>query len=272
MKKNVLFIPVIFLTAGLFAQKMTLDVASAKKSFGTAITIAPMDSTVTVTKDKITIAPKKEDVTYTISGYFNGQIVNKTKNTVLKLKDAYLENTSGAAAIYGEAKTEVSTTSGTVNYVVSSGTADAKNAAIQFKKNLVLGGSGTLTVKVDVYHAVKADDVKIKGSGAFYLQGTDKGSGLNCHSLTVEKGKTFSAYFLNSKNAVKADNTILIQSGNFYLYDNETAFKTDTKKEDPKNPHSITLSGGVFHTSGNKNFYETEKKAYKALGSKITEE
>ena len=232
MKKIISLSVTFLLTAAIFAQKPVIDAESAKNSYGTEILISPTDSSVQISKGKIIISPKKEGETYTISGYFKGQIVNKTKNTVLKLKNAFIENNSGDAAIFCEAKTEISTTKDTENYVLSSGKArpDLKPAAIQGKKDLVLGGSGTLYAKGEVYHAVKADDVKIKGSGNHYLEGTKKGSSLNCKSLTVEKDKTFSAYFLNSKNAVKADESILLQSGNFYLYGTENGFKCDDEK------------------------------------------
>ena len=274
MRRLVPLVIALFSLANAFSASMMLDVEKEKKSFGTKITISPMDKTVTVTKNKIVIKPASENVTYTISGYFNGQIVNKTKNTILKLKNAYIENTSGEPAIYGDAKTEISTTKDTSNYVVSSGKAKsgAKVSAIECRKNLVLGGSGKLSVKGTLYHAVKADDVKIKGSGVFFFEATDKGSCINCHSLAVEKDKTFAAYFLNSKNAVKADNTILIQSGDFFIYDNATAFKTDTKKDDPKNPHSVTLSGGTIRLRGNKSVCETEKDSYKVNGAVLIEE
>ena len=233
------------------------------------MTVYPNDKTVTITKDKIILAPKKEGVEYTISGYFLGQIVNKTKNTCIKFNRAFIENNSGEAAVYGEAKTEISTFANTENYVVSNGKNSAKVAAILCKKNLELGGSGTLFAIGDVYHAVKADDVKIKGSGTFYLQGTKEGSAINCENLLSEKNKTFSAYLINSKNGVKADFTIKIASGNFYLYNNKNGFKTDTRKDDPKNPHGITLSGGTITTEGNEIFYKTDEKAYKANGAKI---
>ncbi|MBQ6780976.1 MAG: carbohydrate-binding domain-containing protein [Treponema sp.] len=255
------------------AKDITIDAAGAKKAYAAQkIMIEPMDKTVTVKGKIITIAPKKEGVTYTISGYFDGQIINKTKNTVLKLKGAYLENTSGAPAIYGEAKTEVSTTKDTTNYVVSDGKSADKTGAIHSKKGLVLGGSGTLYAVGNVYHGVKGDSVKIKGSGTLYAQGTKKGAAVNCDSLTVEKDKTFRAYLVNSKNAVKADTTITISSGEFFLYGNETAFKTDTKKDAPKEPHGITLSGGSVYVSKGTVLQETESGAYKVTGTKIVEE
>lgn len=274
MKKLILVCAVaLFAVCAAFAKDMTIDVADAKKSYAAQkITIEPMDKTVTVKGKTITLAPKKEGVTYTISGYFDGQIVNKTKNTVLKLKGAYLENTSDAAAVYGEAKMEISTTKDTTNYIVSLGKGADKTGAVQSKKDVVFGGSGTLYVRGDAYHGIKADDVKIKGSGTLYAQGTKKGSALNCTSLTVEKDKTFTAYLLNSKNAVKADTTIAISSGTFCLYGNETAFKTDTKKDAPKEPHGITLAGGTVHVSKGTVLQDTESGAYKVTGAKIVEE
>lgn len=274
MKRHTLLAALLMAGAlwGARAQKVTVDAQGARKNYGAAVTVTPMDKTVTVTKDKIVLAPKKERAEYTISGYFNGQVVNKTKNTVIKLKNAYLENTTGAPAVYGEAKTELSTAKDSVNYIVASGKSDGKLAALHCKKDLELGGSGTLYVAGYVYHGAKADDVKLKGSGTLYLQGTPRGSALNCRTLTVEREKSFTAYLVNSKNGVKADNTITVASGTFCLYDLATAFKTDTTKDAPGAPHGITLSGGTFRTSSVGTLYATEQGAYKASGARIVAE
>ncbi len=260
--------------AFLFAQTTPLapDATAAKKNYGTTLTVTPMDSAVTIKKNTVVIAPKKEGAVYTLSGYFNGQVINKTKNTELKLSNVYLENTRGEAALYGELKTEISSASGTTNYIVSSGSSKEKTAAVQCKKDITLGGSGTLYVIGSVYHGMKGDDIKIKGSGTQYLQGTKKGAALNCESLTVEPEKTFKAWFVGSKNGIKADSEITISSGNFYLYNNETALKTDKKKDAPAEPHAITLKGGTFHVHGNETLYSTEKDAYKTIGAVIVEE
>ena len=233
------------------------------------ITISPMDSGVKISGNEIFIEPKSEDTTYIISGHFDGQIICKTKNTVLKLNNAYLENNLGKAAIYAEAKTEISTSKGSTNYVVSSGNPTSKTAAIHSKKNLVLGGSGTLYVKNESGHAVKADDIKMKGSGVFYLTASKKCSAINCESFTVEKDKTFSCYLRDSKNGIKADGTIRIASGIFYFENNETAMKTDTKEDDKKagiSPieHGIFITGGKINYKNNKALYETEKGKYKS--------
>ncbi len=272
MKKIFILFASIWFSAGVFAQNISVDAENARKSFSDTVTLTPKDHSVTISKGKIILAPKKEGSVYTVSGYFNGQIVNKTKNTVIKLNNAFIENSSGGTAIYGEAKTEVSSVNGTVNYVVSSGKSPDKTAALYCKKNVEIGGGGTIHFVGNVCHAVKGDDVKLKGSGVLYFQGTNEGSGINCENLIVEKEKSFKAYFLNSKNGIKADCTIDVSSGNFFFTGNKTALKTDTKKDDPKSQHSITLSGGTISLSANETFYKTEQNAYKAKGAKIIQE
>lgn len=270
-KKYLALTVYIFIAALTFGQPSQdhLNSESAKSSYGKEFTITPMNSSVKITKRTVTITPKTEGETYTLSGYFNGQIINRTKNTILKLNGAYLENTNGEPAIFSEAKIEISSAKGTVNYLISSGRNESKTAALQCKKNLVIGGSGTTCILGNVYHAVKADEIKLKGSGVFYAQGTKKGASINCQSLTVEKDKTFTAYLINSKNGVKADGTINIQSGEFYLSNLETGFKTNTIKDLPKEEHGITLSGGTFHTDKVTVLYSTDKNAYKDSGAKF---
>ena len=272
MKKIFAILTLFFAGGAFFAKDMAINSSEKKKDYKASLSVSPMNEGVTVSEKVIVFQPKKEGVEYTISGYFKGQIINKTKNTCIKLNKAYIENTKGEAAILGEAKTEISSFAGTENYVISSGKNSKKTAAIQCRKNLELGGSGTIYVLGNVYHAVKADDVKLKGSGTYYLQGTKEGSGINCENLISEKDKTFKAYLLNSKNGAKADFKISLSSGNFFFYNNKTALKTDTKKEDPKNPHGITLSDCTIRLSGNETFYKTEENAFKEKNVKIIEE
>ena len=255
-----------------FTPKMEIDAESAKSSYLNALQISPMDDSVKVEKGKITIAPKEEDSVYIISGYFKGQIKINTKNTVLKLANAYLENDSGKPAILAKAKAEISSMKDSENYIVSRGRSFAKKGAVEAERGLVLGGSGTILIKGEVCHAVEAEDVKIKGSGVFYLEGTKRGSALTCETLEVEKDKTFSAFFLNAKNGIKADQTISIASGNFHLYSNDTALKTDTARDSPKKPHGITLSGGKFYLAENANFAQTDENAFDASGAEIATE
>ena len=139
MKKSILlfFILTIFVGTGFSqAKKITIDSEAAKSSYGNKISIFPMDKSVSIKNNVITISPKREEVVYTISGYFNGQIIVKTKNTELKLKNAYIENTKGQPAIYSEVKFELSSSQGTSNYILSSGKNDSKVGAIYCKKDL----------------------------------------------------------------------------------------------------------------------------------------
>ncbi|MBQ7538434.1 MAG: carbohydrate-binding domain-containing protein [Treponema sp.] len=272
MKKTFFLLISILIFASVSAENISVNLDEARKSFTEPVTVTPSDKSVSISKGKIILAPKKEGSVYTISGYFNGQIQNKTKNTVIRLSNAFIENSSGEAAIYGEAKTEISSVGGSVNYVLSAGKSHDKTAAFQCRKNIEIGGSGSIYFIGNVYHGVKGDDVKLKGSGNLYFQGTKEGSGINCENLLVEKEKSFKAYFLNSKNGVKADFTINVASGNFFFNGNKTALKTDSRKDDPKSPHSITLSGGTISLSGNETFYKTEENAYKARGARIIQE
>ncbi len=262
----------IFLVSFLFCScnkyfekpKMSIDSEQAKTHFSKSIEITPMDESVFVQKNQIEIAPTEENQIYTISGYFLGQIVVKTKNTSIKLNNAFLENASGNPAIICLEKTEISTAKDSENYIVSFG-GFSSNAAIQCKKDVVFGGSGKLYVKGRVCHGIEAEDAKIKGSGAFYFEGTKNGSALKCDSFSVEDEKTFSAYFINSKNGIKANETIEIASGNFYFYNNQVALKTDSPSKDTKKNHFIKLTGGTFSTYKNAQFYVTKRGAFSTV-------
>ena len=64
------------------------------------------ENTITISEDgkTITLAPEEGELKYTITGDFEGQIINKTKGTVIVLNNANLKNTEGKAVIYGELK------------------------------------------------------------------------------------------------------------------------------------------------------------------------
>lgn len=206
----------------------------------------------TVTKDEaaktITFEPAKEKVEYTLSGRFEGQIINKTKNTVFILSGVSLSNTTGASAIYGELKTEIKAAENTVNTITVSGEAiDSKSGALQCEKTLEIGGSGTLTVTCENAHGVKASKIELKGSGTFTFDGGSDSSAANCNEFVVEADKTFTANFKDSKNGIKADETITIASGTFNFENiTKAALKTDTSKDDATKEHFIKLDGGTF--------------------------
>ncbi len=255
-----------------FTPKITIDTESAKSSYGNEITISPMNDSVTVTKNEITFAPENEGEVYYISGYFKGQIINKTKNTVLRLNNAYIEYDRGKAAVKCSAKTEISAAPDSVNYIVSTGRSFSKNAALQGKRGITLGGSGNLYIVGNVCHGLEGDDIKIKGSGNFYIQGRKTGSAITCNNLEVDTDKSFNCYLLNSKNGIKADGTIKIASGNFFLYNNKTALRTEISKKTSAKARGILLSGGIFHLYGNHKLYKTNDGAYNGAGATFIEE
>ena len=249
-----------------------IDINHARKNYGDLLVISPMDDGVKVSKDTIILSPVEEGVEYTFSGYFCGQIVNTTKGTIIKLKDVYIENKDAKPAITSEAKLEISVAKGSENYIVSRGRSYSRNAALRSKRALVLGGGGNLYVKGKIWHGAEAEDMKIKGSGNFYFEGTRKGSALKCDSLSVEEGKGFCAYFMNSKNGIKAERTVNLASGNFYFYNDGTGIKTATSEEKPDKAHAITLTGGYFYASGVKKPYSTDEGAFTNSGAHFVEE
>lgn len=258
MKKSIvihgfLSLAILFLSSCVenFSPIVEIDAEAAKSSYPKSITVSPMNESVTITKKEIIIQPKSEGQVYTISGYFCGQIKVASKKAVIKLNNAYLENTSGKPAILAKSKIEISSTQDSLNYIVSWGRSFLKKGAIEAEKDLVLGGSGSIFIKGSVCHAVEAEDVKIKGSGIFYLEGTKRGSALTCDKLEVEEGKTFSAYFLNSKNGIKAEESISIGSGNFHIYSNNVALKINGKKNLSDEKEKIRLPGGKFYLKEN---------------------
>ena len=206
----------------------------------------------TVTKDEaaktITFEPTKEEVEYTLSGSFEGQIINKTKGTVFFLNGVSLSNTEGIPAVYGELKTEIKAAENTVNTITVSGEAiDSKSGALQCEKTLEIGGSGTLTVTCENAHGVKASKVELKGSGTFTFDGGSDSSAVNCNEFVVDEDKTFTANFKDSKNGIKADETITIASGTFNFENiTKAALNTDTSKDDATKEHFIKLDGGTF--------------------------
>lgn len=232
----------------------------------------------TITVDEaagtITLAPAVEGIEYTITGEFEGQIINKTKGTVITLNNANLKNTEGKAAIYGEAKIELKfkkdstntiTVTGTDNTVYEEGKPDFSKAAVLCEKAIEIGGSGSCTISCENGHGVKGSKVELKGSGS-YVFGPAKDSAINCNDFEVKADRTFTATLKNAKNGIKADNTISIASGTF-KFDTikKTALKTDTSADDSEGEtkeHKITLEGGTFTFTNCGSKYSTEEGAF----------
>ena len=206
----------------------------------------------------ITLSPAEEKTEYTFTGNYSGQIINKTKNTVIILKGFNITNTEGKAAVYGEKKTEIKAEKDTENTIIVTGSGDGKAALYIDGKNLEIGGSGKLTISSEKAHAVKADEIELKGSGTFIFDGGNKSSGINCNDFVVEAEKTFNATIKDSKNGIKADNSITIGSGTFIFEDiSETALKTTETKGETKQ-YTITLNGGSFTFTNCNVIYATD--------------
>ena len=223
------------------------------------------------TAGTITLEPADEKIEYTITGEFEGQIINKTKGTVITLDNAKLKNTNGKAAIYGEAKIELKFKKDSTNTITVTGTADETygKAAVLCEKAIEIGGSGACTISCENGHGVKGSKIELKGSGNYTFDGGDDSSGLNCNSFTVEqdeeKPRTFTAIFKDSKNGIKADETIEIECGTFEFKNiTGTALKTDKKDKEGAEPadHFIHLTGGTFTFTDCAAIYETKKDSF----------
>ena len=233
------------------------------------------ESTITISEDGKTIilTPAEEKVEYTITGDFEGQIINKTKGTVIVLKNANLKNTEGKAAIYGELKTEIKAEKDTTNTITVTGAADATygKAAFLCEKAIEIGGAGSVTISCENGHGVKGSKVELKGSGTFVFDGGSDSSAVNCNEFIVEndkdgKPRTFTATFKDAKNGIKADETITIACGTFKFENiKKVALKTDTSADDAEGvikEHKITLDGGSFTFTECKNKYDTEANGF----------
>ena len=226
-------------------------------------------ATIKISEDgkTITLEPEADGIEYTITGDFEGQIINKRKGTVIVLNNANLKNTEGKAAIYGELKTEIECEQNSTNTITVTGEADKTygKAAVLCEKAIEIGGAGSCTISCENGHGVKGKDVELKGKGN-YVFGPAKDSAINCNDFEVKADKTFTATFKDAKNGIKADNTISIKSGTF-IFENITkvALKTDTSADDAAGEtkeHKITLEGGTFTFTECGSKYSTEKGAF----------
>lgn len=185
---------------------------------------------------------------YDLSGTFDGQIINKTKGSVLNLNNVTLTNTN-APAIYGEKKIEIKAGKKTNNSISVTGSSDEKIGAITCDKKVELGGSGNLTINSSLFRGIKADDIQIKGSGTHEISGTNtEGSAINCNALEVKTSdKVVTVTFKNFRHGIKADKIISIQSGKF-IFDESIVvpMKTDSIEDDGENDHSILIGSREY--------------------------
>ncbi|MCQ2591914.1 MAG: carbohydrate-binding domain-containing protein [Treponema sp.] len=216
-------------------------------------------------------APDEEnlEMEFVISGYFNGQIINTTKNAKLTLNNAFIENTSGNPAILGQQKTLISLAKDTTNYLITKGGESSKNGVITCydsvadkSKNMELGGSGTAYIFAETGHGIKADDAEFKGSGTYNIIGNSDSSAVNCNTFTIKADKSVVLNLKDAKNGIKADKNITIASGTVNISNATTGLKTDTLKDDGQDIHFITVTGATITYDNVETPYKTEKDKY----------
>ena len=130
-----------------------------------------------------------------------------------------------------------------------------------------------VTCECEKGHGIKASKIELKGSGTYTFDGGSDASAANCNKFIVEEEKSFTATFKDSKNGIKADETITIASGTFNFVNittskkKGTALKTDTTADDAKDgkepaEHYIHLDGGSFTFTDCDAIYSTESDEY----------
>lgn len=271
-----------------------IDYLNSKSSYGTTYSITVTDESDNPLTEAYKVSTDGKIITlignnsgeqvqpaiYIISGFFNGQIINEAKNNEIVLNDAYIIN-ENAPAIIAKKKTQISTKDKTKNYIVSTGTDKTyeKSAAIYCegldnedkleRKSIEFGGKGTCYIVGSIYHAVRANNVELKGNGTYYFQGSAEGAGINCKTLSVKEDKNITAYFVNSKNGIKANEFVEINSGTYYFGNLKTAIKTDIAADDindgktPKD-HFVRLYGNTFNYNSKnvEKWVSTDDKKY----------
>ena len=250
---------------------ISFDYGTAKMKYGDFSIVGESEgATFEQTDHLITITATEEGMQYTLSGCFSGQIINNTKNTVLNLKGAYLENHDAMPVIVSTKKLEISAKEGTPSYIVSraktpkikkSGTIYCYDETEDKYKDLEIGGKGTCYV-VGIVHGIKADDVKAKGSGTWYIAGTPDNSAINCNTFITKEGATVTLVLGNAKNGIKADNSIEITSGTFWFENVKIALKTDTVEDEPDVEHFIKVSDCKIYKKAVERLSATDSAAY----------
>lgn len=159
------------------ASSSTSSVSSVswKDLYGEA-TISSSQSGVSATYDEASktwsLPTSTSKITYTLQGYFDGQINivasgSTYKGVKLVLNQAYLTNsdsTSSAVLFSPSDKyVQLDSPANTVNYIVAEG------VAVDSKNNLRVGGEGTLNVISHTSHALKGDDIRLYGGGNINL-------------------------------------------------------------------------------------------------------
>ena len=207
------------------ASKIELSGSSANVS-GDGVTVS--GSTVTISKAG----------TYIISGQSDGVQIkiaaDKSDDVKLVLKGASMTNTDAAISATSAGHVYLSLAEGTTNSLSdSSSNSDEKaNAALFSKVDLIINGSGTLTVDGKKSNAIKANDTLHITGGTFNI--TSVGDAFNVNDELNITGTTMT---IDAKeDGVKVDNDDDMTVGNMYLANNTI---------------TVTAGDDGIHASGN---------------------
>lgn len=224
-----------------------------------------------VKDEKVTITSAG---TYVISGKLsNGQIIVdvQDKGTVrLVLNGAeidsndnapiYVKN-AGKTIISLEEGTENSVTDGT-KYTLEDSSSDEPSAAIFSKDNLVINGTGKLTVKANYKDGITSrDDLKITG-GNIEITSVDDGI-VGRDILAVKEGTiTVTSGGDSMKSSNDSDSTkgiVAVENGTFTLKAEKDGIQADT---------AVLISDGSFNITAGGGSVNGAKKADEGMGGK----
>ena len=209
----------------------------------------------------ISVAAAKSS--FTLTGYFEGQIIIDTANELssykgveLSLEGACLVSKSGPNIDYQPTSknVEIVAKNGTENYVINLGEAN-DDCAVVSAKNIEIDGKGTLNVLTLTGHCFNADDT-IRLYSAPTLNLTSGHDAIHAKEFVANNGeaagtadyKVFAGTLnvLSAKSQAfdctsgKGKGAIDLTSGTFNITNCESAFKTDT---------TLTIGGTVAVTN-----------------------
>lgn len=228
-----------------------VDLDALKLQYGEFNIVTEKGTPGVLSEDKTTytIEVSSSKSSYTISGYFNGQIIinnasNLTsfKGVELTLNNACLVSDSGSTIEYqvDEKNVEVIAKKGTENYIIN--TSEGYNdCAISSNKNVEIDGKGVLNILTKTGHGIQADS-KIRIYEAPTINITSNHDALHSTSFISnneeEAEKDYKEFtgILNVLSASsqafdctnnKGTGSITITSGTYNISNCESVFKTD---------------------------------------------
>ncbi len=186
----------------------------------------------------------KKEGTYVISGKINGPItvdVSDDEKVWIILDGATIENSDGPAIeVKGGDKVTISLAPGTENTLTAKGltSSDDVNAAIYSKSDLVLNGSGSLTIESSQDGIHSTDDLRITG-GTYQITASDDG--------------------------LVAKDRLEITDGTFTIDAGAKGLKTTNEEDEDKG--FLYISGGTFDINAKDDAVNAKSAAWIAGGT-----